>query len=176
MYVLVLWCVWRQLLPVTLRNSWRLYAGTSSNHSQQTLIKVNHCWVHVCMYSTYVHTYIRGRGIPPLYHSRPPLVSIGCSTSHKLSPEITVGYSHNGKQGVHYTIRFQTGHLRTLYLLFSIGSENLIIEMVHRRTTDEKVGVRKAGLQALEAIVRMDKTTTRNQVSGALSLLPSPPP
>lgn len=46
------------------------------------------------------------------------------------------------------------------------GSENLIVEMVHRRTTDEKVGVRKAGLQALEAIVRMDKTTTRSQVRG----------
>ena len=42
---------------------------------------------------------------------------------------------------------------------------SLIVEMIYRRTTDEKVAVRKAGLQALEAIVQMDATSIRTSVS-----------
>ncbi len=40
-----------------------------------------------------------------------------------------------------------------------------MIEMIRRRTSDMKVGVRKAGLQALEAIVVMDSANTRIKVS-----------
>ena len=47
----------------------------------------------------------------------------------------------------------------------------LIVEMLHRRTTDDKVGVRKSGLQALEAIVLMDKSSTRSSVSLNLSCI-----
>ena len=43
--------------------------------------------------------------------------------------------------------------------------ECLVVEMIRRRTSDIKVGVRKAGLQALEAIVRMDTAVTRTSVS-----------
>ncbi len=42
--------------------------------------------------------------------------------------------------------------------------------MIHRRTTDEKVGVRRAGVQALEAIMRMNGGDTKNAVS-SLNLL-----
>ena len=41
----------------------------------------------------------------------------------------------------------------------------MVIEMIHRRTADEKVGVRKAGLQVLEAIIHLDKTKIRTEVS-----------
>ena len=39
------------------------------------------------------------------------------------------------------------------------------MKMVHRRIGDVKVGVRKAGVQAMEALVSMDKNVTRTLVS-----------
>ena len=40
--------------------------------------------------------------------------------------------------------------------------------MVRRRTTDEKVGVRKAALQALESLVRLDPNVTRKEDVGVV--------
>ena len=42
--------------------------------------------------------------------------------------------------------------------------ESLIIAMVRRRTKDGKVGVRKAALLALEAIIRLDMNSIRKDV------------
>ena len=42
--------------------------------------------------------------------------------------------------------------------------ESVIIPMVRRRTRDAKVGVRKAALQALEAIIRLDMTNVNKEV------------
>lgn len=47
-------------------------------------------------------------------------------------------------------------------------SELVILQMVRRRTTDEKVGVRKAALQALESLVRLDPAVTRKEDVGAV--------
>lgn len=44
-------------------------------------------------------------------------------------------------------------------------SRNVIIPMVRRRTSDEKVGVRKAAVQALEAIIRLDLDNICREVS-----------
>ena len=44
-------------------------------------------------------------------------------------------------------------------------SESLIVAMIHRRTTDDKVGVRRAGLQALEAVMQLREGGTRSTVS-----------
>ena len=38
------------------------------------------------------------------------------------------------------------------------------MSMVHRRATDEKIGVRKAALQAVEAIIRMDLQNIKREV------------
>ena len=42
------------------------------------------------------------------------------------------------------------------------------MSMIHRRATDEKVGVRKAALQAVEAIIRMDLQNIKKEVGSAL--------
>lgn len=47
-------------------------------------------------------------------------------------------------------------------------SELVILQMVRRRTTDEKVGVRKAALQALESLVRLDPDITRKEDVGVV--------
>ena len=47
---------------------------------------------------------------------------------------------------------------------FSEVNESLIIPMVRRRTRDGKVGVRKAALQALEAIIRLDMSNINREV------------
>lgn len=46
--------------------------------------------------------------------------------------------------------------------------DNMIIQMVRRRSSDEKVGVRKAALQALEGLVRLDKEHTLKEVRGCV--------
>ena len=42
-------------------------------------------------------------------------------------------------------------------------SDSVILQMVRRRTTDEKVGVRKAALQALESLIRLDTSITSKE-------------
>lgn len=46
--------------------------------------------------------------------------------------------------------------------------ELVILQMVRRRTTDEKVGVRKAALQALESLMRLDPNVTRKEDVGVV--------
>ena len=44
----------------------------------------------------------------------------------------------------------------------------VILQMVRRRTTDEKVGVRKAALQALESLMRLNPDVTRKEDVGVV--------
>jgi len=47
------------------------------------------------------------------------------------------------------------------------GNNGSVVKMIRRRTSDVKVGVRKAGLQVLEAVVLLDTSSTRISVSAA---------
>ena len=46
------------------------------------------------------------------------------------------------------------------------SADLVILQMVRRRTTDEKVGVRKAALQALESLMRLSPDITRKEDVG----------
>jgi len=57
--------------------------------------------------------------------------------------------------------------MSVFHLTHTAGSptESVILMMVHRRVTDEKVGVRKAALLALESIIRLDLRNISRDVS-----------
>ncbi len=47
-------------------------------------------------------------------------------------------------------------------MLIRTGSnESVVVAMVRRRTTHDKVGVRKSAVQALEALIRMEPGTNK---------------
>ena len=46
--------------------------------------------------------------------------------------------------------------------------ELVILQMVRRRATDDKVGVRKAALQALESLIRLNPDVTRKEDVGVV--------
>ena len=48
------------------------------------------------------------------------------------------------------------------------SADLVILQMVRRRTTDEKVGVRKAALQALESLMRLNPDVTRKEDVGVV--------
>ena len=48
------------------------------------------------------------------------------------------------------------------------SADLIILQMVRRRTTDEKVGVRKAALQALESLMRLNPSVTRKEDVGVV--------
>ena len=48
------------------------------------------------------------------------------------------------------------------------SADLVILQMVRRRTTDEKVGVRKAALQALESLMRLNLDVTRKEDVGVV--------
>ena len=48
------------------------------------------------------------------------------------------------------------------------SADLVILQMVRRRTTDEKVGVRKAALQALESLMRLNPDITRKEDVGVV--------
>ena len=48
------------------------------------------------------------------------------------------------------------------------SADLVILQMVRRRTTDEKVGVRKAALQALESLMRLNPSVTRKEDVGVV--------
>ena len=48
------------------------------------------------------------------------------------------------------------------------SADLIILQMVRRRTTDEKVGVRKAALQALESLMRLNPSITRKEDVGVV--------
>ena len=54
------------------------------------------------------------------------------------------------------------------------AQESVIVLMLRRRATDEKVGVRKAALLALEGIIRLNITNISRDVS-YLALFPGSP-
>ena len=53
----------------------------------------------------------------------------------------------------------------TSWFCLGTGNDGSVVDMIRRRTSDTKVGVRKAGLQVLEALVLMDTSSTRISVS-----------